>query len=119
VRQDYLEGKVQIGGVKTTANPSDILTKFLPAPAHQEHSKYLNLNTPKPHTQNGNFIKINEQPNLTSAKRSGQSIVHKASQVPIIQPIRATGQIFHIGQELLPPISYTTKRQRQRQRQKF
>jgi hypothetical protein len=56
VRQDYLEGKVQIGGVKTTANPSDILTKFLPAPAHQEHTKYLNLTPTKPYTQNGNFI---------------------------------------------------------------
>jgi hypothetical protein len=32
VCQDYLEGKVHIGGVKTRANPSDILTKFLPAP---------------------------------------------------------------------------------------
>jgi hypothetical protein len=56
VRQDYLEGKVQIGGVKTTENPGDILTKFLPAPAHQEHPRNLNLNTPKPYTQNGNFI---------------------------------------------------------------
>ncbi len=104
-----------IGGVKTTANPSDILTKFLPAPAHQEHSKYLNLNTPKPCTQNGDFIKANEQPNLTSAKRPGQSIMHKARQVQI----HASGQIFHIGQESLSPISYTNKRLRQKQRQKL
>jgi hypothetical protein len=108
VRQDYLEGKVQIGGVKTTENPSDILTKFLPAPAHQEHSKYLNLTTPKPYTQNGNFIKTNGQPHLTSAIRPGQNIVHKEKLVLIRPP----GQIVHIGQELLPPVSYQSKRQR-------
>jgi hypothetical protein len=32
VRQDYIGGEIQIGGVKTTDNPSDILTNFLPAP---------------------------------------------------------------------------------------
>jgi hypothetical protein len=58
---------------------------------------------------------IHEQPNLTSAKRSGQSIVHKARQVQV----RAMGQRSHIGQESLSPISYTTKRQRQKQRQNF
>jgi hypothetical protein len=40
VRQDYIKGKVQIGGVKTTENPNDILTKFLPAPAHMKHKFY-------------------------------------------------------------------------------
>jgi hypothetical protein len=44
VRQDYLEGKVQIRGVKTTENPSDILTKFLPAPTHMKHTSPLNIN---------------------------------------------------------------------------
>jgi hypothetical protein len=106
---------VQIGGVKTTENPSDILTKFLPAPAHQEHSKYLNLTTPKPYTQNGNFIKTNGQPHLTSAIRPGQNIVHKEKLVLIRPP----GQIVHFGQELLPPVSYQSKRQRQKQRQTF
>ncbi len=42
VRQDYLAGKVQIRGVKTTENPSDILTKFLPAPTHMKHTNPLN-----------------------------------------------------------------------------
>ncbi len=62
VRQDYLEGKVQIGGVKTTANSL----------AHQEHSKFLNLTPPKPYTQNGNFIRTNDYTKLNSPKRSGQ-----------------------------------------------
>jgi hypothetical protein len=56
VRQDYLQGKLQIGGVKTTENPSDILTKFLPAPKHQHHTKFLNLILPTPYIQNGNLI---------------------------------------------------------------
>ena len=34
VSQDYLAGKLRIGGVRTDANPSDILTKYLPAPTH-------------------------------------------------------------------------------------
>jgi hypothetical protein len=114
VRQDYLEGKVQIGGVKTTANPSDIITRFLPSPAHQEHSKYLNLNTPKPYTQNGNFIRTKQQ-QLTSAKCYGQSVVHKVCQARIIG-MRQKWQ-RNIGQKSISPILYTTKRQRQKQRQ--
>jgi hypothetical protein len=117
VRQDYLEGKVQVGGVKTTANPSDILTKFLPAPAHQEHSKYLNLTPPKPYTQNGNFIRTHAQPKLTSAKCSGQNILHKVCQARITA-MRQKRQ-SNIGQKLFSPINYTTKRQRQKQRQKM
>ena len=70
VRQDYLEGNVRIGGVKTTENPSDILTKFLPAPAHQQHSKYINLNLPKPYTQNGNFLSTTiPHPNNTNPQQ--------------------------------------------------
>jgi hypothetical protein len=46
VRQDYIAGKVQIRGVKTTDNPSDILTKFLPAPTHMKHTSPLNINFP-------------------------------------------------------------------------
>jgi hypothetical protein len=42
VRQDYLAGKLQIGGVRTDANPSDILTKYLPAPTHMRHASDLN-----------------------------------------------------------------------------
>jgi hypothetical protein len=43
VRQDYIQGHVQIGGVKTTSNPSDILTKFLPAPTHITHASSLHI----------------------------------------------------------------------------
>jgi hypothetical protein len=117
VRQDYLEGKVQIGGVKTNANPSDILTKFLPAPAHQEHSKFLNLNSPKPYTQNSNFIQTNEQPKLTSAKRYGQRRIHKLSQVAI-RLTNHKGQAKHdILSESLSPVHYIPKRKRQKHRQ--
>ncbi len=84
VRQDYLEGKVHIGEVKTNANPSDILTKFLPAPAHQEHSKFLNLNSPKPYTQNVHFIKTPTK--LTSAKSYSQGRITKMKQFHIPHP---------------------------------
>jgi hypothetical protein len=63
VRQDYIQEHVQIGGVKTTANPSDILTKFLPAHTHIQHASALNIQFKTPqeettttYTQNGNFI---------------------------------------------------------------
>ena len=73
VRQDYLKGNIQIKGVKTTENPSDILTKFLPAPTHMKHASPLNISfptnptdsQPKPtsmtthtttYTQNGNSL---------------------------------------------------------------
>ena len=72
VRQDYLAGKLQIGGVRTDANPSDILTKYLPAPTHMRHASDLNITFPTPtiptpkdgpstpttiqYTQNGNHI---------------------------------------------------------------
>ncbi len=65
VRQDYLQGKLQIGGVKTTENPSDILTKFLPASTHQHLTKFLHLTLPTPYTQNGNFISTTKpNPNM-------------------------------------------------------
>jgi hypothetical protein len=46
VRQDYICDEIQIGGVKTTDNPSDILTKFLPAPTHIKHLRYLHIQFP-------------------------------------------------------------------------
>jgi hypothetical protein len=119
VRQDYLEGKVHIGGVKTTENPSDILTKFLPAPAHQEHSKYLNLTPTKTYTQNGNFIRQNNNTHLTSAKRYGQRRIHKLRQVHIRLNHQKGKANKHIRKESLSPVHYMTKKQRQRQRQRF
>ena len=102
--------------IKTTANPSDILTKFLPAPAHQEHSKYLNLNTPKPYTQNGNFIGT-KQHQLTSTKCSGQNMAHKVWQARITDTRQKRPR--NISQKSISPIRYTTKRQRQKQRRHF
>jgi hypothetical protein len=43
VRQVYLEGDVKVGGVATTGNHSDILTKFLAPPLHPQHTTFLNL----------------------------------------------------------------------------
>jgi hypothetical protein len=53
VRQDYLDSrKVMIMGVRTDANPSDILTKFLPAPTHMRHASSLNISfSATPQTQ--------------------------------------------------------------------
>jgi hypothetical protein len=43
VRQDYLDRNVMVMGVRTDANPSYILTKFLPAPSHMRHASSLNI----------------------------------------------------------------------------
>jgi hypothetical protein len=70
VRQDYLAGKLQIGGVRTDSNLSDILTKYLPAPTHIRHASYLKITfptisttnegapTPITYTQNGNRLAL-------------------------------------------------------------
>jgi hypothetical protein len=70
VHQDYLAGKLRIGGVRTDANPSDILAKYLPAPTHMRHASYLNITfptlsttkdgnpTPITYTQNGNRLAL-------------------------------------------------------------
>jgi hypothetical protein len=114
VRQDYLEGKVQIGGVKTTANPSDILTKFLPAPTHQEHSKYLNLTPTKPYTQNGNLsgtTTILPHPNVPANATSLDCVMTKSARARIDSDGNCSRQI---------PTKHNTftndKKQKQRQR---
>ncbi len=43
VCQAYLEGDVKVGGVVTTGNHSDILTKFLAPPLQEAHTTFLNL----------------------------------------------------------------------------
>ena len=129
VRQDYLDRNVMVMGVRTDANPSDILTKFLPAPPHTRHASSLNITfaptqsnittdpiipthaTTITYTQNGNFV--NTPHKRTSTKRPGQHIVHEARQTQV----RAMGQDSQLGQKLLSPITCTTNRQRkQRQR---
>jgi hypothetical protein len=62
VRQDYLDGKVEVMGVKTTENPSDIMTKFLPAPTHQQHSQHLHFNIPT-HSHRENNIQQQQHNN--------------------------------------------------------
>jgi hypothetical protein len=105
---------VQIGGVKTTANPSDILTKFLPAPTHQEHSKYLNLHQPKPYTQNGNFIRAHDnKAKRNSPKRSSQR------GIPGLRDIDISTSQDGIRRKLLSSDTYQTKRHKQKQRQKY
>jgi hypothetical protein len=47
IRQDYLDHKLRIGGVKSELNTSDILTKYLQAHLHTVHTSYLHLQLPK------------------------------------------------------------------------
>jgi hypothetical protein len=41
LRQDYLDNKMRIGGIKSKDNTADILTKFLQPDLHREHTRYL------------------------------------------------------------------------------
>jgi hypothetical protein len=50
VRIAYLDRKVMIMEVRTDANPSDVLTKFLPAPTHMRHASSLNITFAPTHT---------------------------------------------------------------------
>ena len=38
IRQDYADGRMRVGGVKSTDNRSDICTKYLQPPLHEAHS---------------------------------------------------------------------------------
>ena len=48
IKQDYVDGKVRIGGVNTHDNESDICTKYLAVVPHLRHSRPL-LPTSSPH----------------------------------------------------------------------
>jgi hypothetical protein len=71
VRQAYLDNLIDVKGVKTTENPSDITTKYLPAPTHITHAKYLHISFPtvtqqtktptEPYTNNGTTISYRTQ----------------------------------------------------------
>jgi hypothetical protein len=41
LRQDYLDNRMRIGGIKSKDNTADILTKFLQPDLHREHTRYL------------------------------------------------------------------------------
>jgi hypothetical protein len=41
IRQDYADGRMRVGGVKSTDNRSDICTKYLQPPLHEAHSAPL------------------------------------------------------------------------------
>ncbi len=41
LRQDYLDNRMRIGGIKSKNNTADILTKFLHPDLHREHTRYL------------------------------------------------------------------------------
>ena len=41
LRQDYLDNRMRIGGIKSKDNTSDILTKFLQPDLYREHTRYL------------------------------------------------------------------------------
>jgi hypothetical protein len=44
MKQDYQDGHVRVGGVKSDENESDMLTKNLPPPLHQRHCQHLHIN---------------------------------------------------------------------------
>ena len=46
IRQDYIDNKLRIGGVKSALNTSDILTKYLQVHLHVVHTQYLHLKLP-------------------------------------------------------------------------
>jgi hypothetical protein len=48
IRQDYIDGKMRIGGVGTQDNTSEILTKYLQPPLHIKHTTELNITHTKP-----------------------------------------------------------------------
>jgi hypothetical protein len=126
VRQDYLAGKVQIMGVRTDANPSDILTKFLPlniqfTTTTTPNTSMTESTTTSSHTytQNGNFIHT----------RIPQSEPRTASRRLIADGRMDSNGIHrkgpsHIRPRLLlntcsfPP-QQQTKKQRQKQRQHY
>ena len=85
VRQDYLEGNVQIRGVKTTENPSDILTKFLPAPTHMKHASPLNIQS---HVKN-----IEEEP--TPTKMQANTTIYTQNGNHISNPIKPNQKAQH------------------------
>jgi hypothetical protein len=132
VRQDYLEGNVDVGGVRTDANPSDILTKYLPT-----HARYLNITIQPPsspttiYTQNGNFINTENH-----EKGTNRDIPYQGRTNPI-RPRTESRRLIadgrngihrngpsHIRPRLLlhtcfyPPQQHT-KRQKQKQRQRY
>ncbi len=43
IRQDHIENSMQIGGVASSQNTSDILTKNLQPPIHQKHCAALHI----------------------------------------------------------------------------
>jgi hypothetical protein len=66
VRQDVMKGNIIIGGVKTKENRSDIMTKFLPAPTHTKHARYINILFPEPPTPTSTTDKQTYTINTTS-----------------------------------------------------
>ena len=43
MKQDYQDGNMRVGGVKSTLNDSDIQTKNLPPPTHKRFCVHLNI----------------------------------------------------------------------------
>ncbi len=61
VRQDYLKGKLQIEGVKTTENPSDILTKLTPRQVFTSNHRKSKQTTSTPKIEENLFFETKTQ----------------------------------------------------------
>ncbi len=52
IRQDYVDGEMRIGGVASSDNESDILTKYLQPPLHIKHTRQLHITQTPQHITN-------------------------------------------------------------------
>jgi hypothetical protein len=68
IRQDYLENKLRIGGVKSKDNTSDILTKYLQAHLHKTHTEFLHIQLNTKQTTQPQQTKVNTHSNKTNTE---------------------------------------------------
>jgi hypothetical protein len=115
VRQAYLDRIIDVKGVKTTENPSDITTKYLPAPTHITHAQYLNIHFPS--------ISPQTTPNKLRFTNNGTTLSYRSKPLPsqrAPQNHRSTLSTRLVG---FPPITKQqrrkVKRRRQRARQRY
>jgi hypothetical protein len=93
IRQDYLNSKLRIGGVKSEDNTSDILTKYLQAHLHRTHTKYLHLLLPLDKTNKTKQAQTEQQNNTTQKRQQQQK--HKTLTSQNKETQDTDGQLSH------------------------
>ena len=73
IRQDYVNGEMRIGGVATSDNTSDILTKNLQPPLHQKHTRELHITQERP-TLSNNVVQclLHDTTEMNSARKQAR-----------------------------------------------